>query len=273
MFTAGFALREYGAFHYLYTTHNLIMYIVSLILIYVNPPLLELANYHVLGRILHYVPYYSPLNPGRVLTTFGTLSAFVEGLNGAGVSLLSNKGATKANQNIGRALTMVSLALQLVVIAVFALIAGLFHWRCAKANIHAKITPPLITLYMSASLILIRCIYRMVEESGTTTPKGDDMTTLSPILRYEWFFYVFEATVMLLNSVLWNVRHPRHYLPENSLVYLARDGTSELVGRRWTDSRPWIIAHFDPFGIFAPKEKEKRPFWELDEYSGIDREE
>lgn len=37
MFAAGFALREYGAYHYLYTTHNLIMYIVSLILIYVNP--------------------------------------------------------------------------------------------------------------------------------------------------------------------------------------------------------------------------------------------
>ncbi|KAJ9305996.1 hypothetical protein DTO217A2_4468 [Paecilomyces variotii] len=272
MFAAGFALREYGAFHYLYTTRNLIMYIVSLILIYVNPPLLELANYHVLGRTLHYVPYFSPLDPGRVLTIFGTLSAVVEGLNGTGVSLLANKGATQSNQNIGRALTMVALAMQLVVIAIFSVLAGIFHWRCIRANLHTKITPSLITLYMSTSLIFIRCIYRVVEESGSTTPKGDDLMTLSPILRYEWFFYVFEATVMLLNSFLWNVRHPRHYLPESSLVYLARDGTTELVGRSWTDNRPWIIAHFDPFGIFVRKEKEKRPFWELHEYSGINRE-
>lgn len=37
MFSAGFALREYGAFNYLYTSQNLIIYIMSVVLIYVNP--------------------------------------------------------------------------------------------------------------------------------------------------------------------------------------------------------------------------------------------
>jgi hypothetical protein len=36
-FTAGYALREYGAFNYLYSSQNLIIYIVSQILIYICP--------------------------------------------------------------------------------------------------------------------------------------------------------------------------------------------------------------------------------------------
>lgn len=37
MFTVGFALREYGAFNYLYTTANLNIYIASTCLIYMAP--------------------------------------------------------------------------------------------------------------------------------------------------------------------------------------------------------------------------------------------
>jgi hypothetical protein len=37
LFAVGFALREYGAFHYLYTPNVLIVYILSVVLIYVAP--------------------------------------------------------------------------------------------------------------------------------------------------------------------------------------------------------------------------------------------
>ena len=37
LFTVGFALREYGAFHYLYSRLNLVLYIVSQVFIYVCP--------------------------------------------------------------------------------------------------------------------------------------------------------------------------------------------------------------------------------------------
>lgn len=36
-FTVGYALREYGAFEYLYSTQNLIIYVISQVLIYVCP--------------------------------------------------------------------------------------------------------------------------------------------------------------------------------------------------------------------------------------------
>lgn len=170
LFTAGYALREYGAFNYLYSTQNLIIYILSQVLIYICPPLLELANYHVLGRIFYYVPYVAPLPPGRVLSTFGGLMALVEALNALGVAFSSNVSSSHSQQETGSRLTIAALAIQLGVIVVFVLLAAIFHRRCAKANIHAKaVSTPLITLYISMLLILIRCIYRLVGHLGNTT--------------------------------------------------------------------------------------------------------
>jgi hypothetical protein len=72
-------------------------------------PLLELANYHVLGRILYYVPYHAPLHPGRTLTTFGTLSFFIEMLNALGVALLSNPNVSQKKQDLGHILMKTAL--------------------------------------------------------------------------------------------------------------------------------------------------------------------
>lgn len=170
-------------------------------------PLLELAHCHVLSRIFYYVPYFAPLDPGKVLSTFGTLSALIEGLNGPGVSLRSNTKAT--HQALGNYIIIAALVLQLVVIAISVALAAIFDRRCAKANMQVKaISSPLLSLYIiSTPLVSIRCIYRLVEAFGNTTVRIHDLSalmTLIPTLRYEWFFYVFEATLMLVNSVLWN---------------------------------------------------------------------
>lgn len=55
-----------------------------------HSPLLELVNYRVLGRMLYYVPYFAPIPPARVLSTFGALIALVETLNSLGVAFSSN---------------------------------------------------------------------------------------------------------------------------------------------------------------------------------------
>lgn len=75
---------------------------------------------------------------------------------------------------------------------------------------------------------------------------------------------------MLVNEVLWNVRHPRRYLPEDYHVYLAQDGRTELVGPGWKDDQPWVMSLIDPFGFVAmcarkgkgKREGKERPFWE-----------
>lgn len=235
--------------------------------------MLELANYHILGRIFYYVPYFAPLDPGKVMATFGTLSALIEALNSLGVSLRSNPSASPTSQATGSHFTTVALVLQIVVIATFVVLAVLFHRRCSQANIRVKaVSSPLITLYISTALIFVRCVYRMVEETGNTTVDLDNpeaLAALSPALRYEWFFYVFEATLMLINSVLWNVRNPRCYMPGNYRVYLSRDGTTEIEGEDMSDTRPLLVRVFDPFGLIVRKKKTSSPYWELDNCSDV----
>lgn len=178
--------------------------------------------------------------------------------------------APQHRQDLGRTITIAALVLQIVVIVCFVLLASIFHRRCNKSTLHAKaVSAPLITLYMSTSLILIRCIYRTVEQCGVTKAEHGDLNTLSPILRYEWFFYVFEATLMLVNSILWNVRHPAHSLPVNHNVYLARDGKTEVEREvRKAASRGLAILSVLTHGAFGREKRENRQFWELDTRSG-----
>lgn len=158
--------------------------------------------------------------------------AIVEALNSLGVSLASN--AQGHSQGLGKNLTIAALSIQLCLIAIFITMASTFHRRCVNRNIprsRGAITTPMTILYISMLLILIRCIYRLVEHVGNSVLQINDLEALealSPILRYEWYFYVFEATLMLLNSLIWNIWNPARYLPADRNVYLAEDGITEL---------------------------------------------
>ncbi|KAK2616967.1 hypothetical protein QQS21_000056 [Conoideocrella luteorostrata] len=277
LFTAGYALREYGSFNYLYSDRNLILYILSQVFIFICPPLLELANYHVLGRVLYYVPYFAPMPPGRVLATFGGLMALVEALNAVGVALSSNPSADTDQQKMGSNLTIAALVIQLVVIVIFVMLAGVFHLRCKKADLHVKVVfTTLVVLYVSMALILARCIYRLVEHAGNTTVDITDLThleALSPILRYEVYFYIFEASLMLINSVIWNIWHPGRSLPSSSNVHLSSDGETEITDTEDVDDRSLLakIACILTFGIMFRKRTKKRSFQELDDFQAVRR--
>jgi hypothetical protein len=193
-------------------------------------------------------------------------------LNAIGVSWLANPNVPESYKRMGQGLMKAGLLLQIGVIAIFCIIAGIFHRRCFKRGITSrKVQDPLVTLYISMMLILIRTIYRIVEHFGTSgipskPPPNWNPMSLSPILRYEWFFWVFEASFMLINTVLWNYRHPRHYLPEDYHTYLAQDGQTELQGPGWKDDMPWFVTFIDPCGMTAAVtgggRKKQKPFWE-----------
>lgn len=248
-----------------------------------HSPLLELANYHILGRIFHYVPHLTPLPPGKVMPIFGGLMAVVEALNALGVALQANP--TGDQQELGKILILAALALQLCVIVTFVGIAGIFHWRCKQAKIHRRSLPTLlVTLYISMLLILIRCIYRLVEHVGNTEVDLDDFETLralSPLLRHEWFFIVFEACLMLINSVLWNVFNPGRYLPQDRAVHLASDGMTETKANVISDNRPiyvqitYLVLNTLTFGLLRlcvrPEDEEAYPLTERSKDSTSDR--
>lgn len=205
------------------------------------------------------------------MAIFGGLMALVETLNSLGVSLSANPSSSPEQQKLGSHLAVAAIVIQLGLIFTFIFIAALFHWRCSKRNIHAKsVKTLLIALYSSMGLILIRCIYRLVEHTGNTKIDLDNlesMKTLSPILRYEVFFYIFEATFMLINSALWNIWNPGRFLPKDYHIYLSESGY-EIEGEPDTDSRPLLAkaANVLTFGILYRRKRQTSRFRELDDY-------
>ena len=150
----------------------------------------------------------------------------------------------------------------------FISVAVRFHQKCAGAGVlSAKLRTVLLTLYASSLLILTRSIYRVVEYFEAANISDGDP---GAVLRSEWYFWVFEATLMLVNSVLLNVNHPGRFLPRSNKIYLARDGVTELEGPGWVDKRPFLATLLDPFdlvGLFKGRDKETA-FWESAEARG-----
>jgi hypothetical protein len=166
-----------------------------------------------------------------------------------------------------------ALVIQLAVLACFVLLTATFHRRCLKAGLrNPNMLNALYTLYASTLLLSIRTVFRVAEywsiaQHDFYRPGGIDVNELSPAIRYEWFFWVFEASLMLVNHVLMNVRHPRKYLPKSAKTYLSRaDGATEIMGPGYKDGRPFWVTLVDPFdlvGLVKGRDKEGR-FWEVE---------
>jgi len=250
---AGFAMREVGAYH----TDNLTYLVVSVVLVMSGPPVYALINYFILSRILYYIPYLAPLHPGRVATTFVGLDAICEILIGQGAWRMANSSMTPAQRQLGAHLVTASLSLQTALFGAFGLLAAQFHRKASKAGVLTKdLRTVLRVLYVSASIVTIRCIYRLVEYI-----EGWD----SAIYKNEVVFWIFEAIIMFLNTALLNLYFPGKRLPRSNSVFLDRDGVTERRGPGWADDRPWIVTMFDPFdvhGMLTGKDK-KTQFWDM----------
>ncbi|KAF2491823.1 hypothetical protein BU16DRAFT_129434 [Lophium mytilinum] len=250
---SGFITREYGA----YNTESLGVMIASIVLIMSGPPVYSLINYFILSRILYYIPYLSPMHPGRVVTTFVGLDAVCEILIGQGAWRMANLTMTDKQRQIGANLVKASLILQACLFGAFGLMAALFQHRAQKANVLSrKLRTVIYVLYISATIVTIRCIYRIVEYVEGW--KG-------AVYQNEAYFWVFEASIMFANTLLLNIWHPGKRLPSSNSRFLDRDGVTERRGPGWTDDRPWIVTFFDPFdvwGLIRGKDRETQ-FWDM----------
>ncbi|KAL4924617.1 uncharacterized protein BDV17DRAFT_295252 [Aspergillus undulatus] len=174
--------------------------------VYTNTPKQSLM---VLGRIFTYIPRKAPIPPNRVLE-FGAIMALVEALNALGVAFTSNP--TSDKQSLGKTDPRRAL-------------------NPTLRNRHARLRRGVIPLPVML-LILIRCIYRLVEHAGNTDLDIDNIEKLQgldPLLLFEWFYYGFDVALMLLNSWLWNVSNARRYLLRDKGWHLAQDGITEML--------------------------------------------
>lgn len=258
LFTAGFCLREYGAYHY----NEIGPFIASQVLLFVAPPVYQGANYFIFGRALYYLPYLSPIHPGRVWTTFIALDTIDGILAGNGAAMATNVNNSPSKIRLGVILVKVSLFLLLAMFLAFVGLIIIFHRRAvAKGVFNHKMKVIVYEMYMSSFLILIRNCFR----TASFFYPYDSVAN-----GQEWPFWVFESLPMLCNTVLLNIWPPASYLPKNHKTYLAVDGTTELEGPGMVDKRPFLASFFDPFdvvGLLRGKDNKNR-FWEQDGIGG-----
>ncbi|KAJ5723453.1 RTA-like protein [Penicillium malachiteum] len=197
------------------------------------------ANYLILGRILYYIPYHSPIHPGRVFSTFIAVGVIIEVITANGAVQLASANSTKQQQNVGKALLKAALILQLILMAAFVALATRFHFNCRKGSVlNHKIKRCLIVLYISCTLITVRTIYRTVEYfTAASLNTYSDIQHISPVLKQEWFFWFFEVVFVYSNTTMLNIFHPMHKLPRSNKTYLAQDGMTEIEGPGYDDPR------------------------------------
>ncbi|KAL5882564.1 hypothetical protein ACKVWM_001583 [Pyricularia oryzae] len=171
-----------------------------LFIIYATVPILELANFHLLGRTLYYIPFLSVIHPGRFSRRFSSAHALVEVRNSLGVmqsivgKLIGNsKTPEKAAEYVAQdhALMKASLILLLLFTVIFVSLAGSVHHRCLKRGIrNSKVTIPLTTLYFSMGFITARTISRTgenfaLENLTGTVFSGSQALDPPPVVLHE----------------------------------------------------------------------------------------
>lgn len=125
--------------------------------------------------------------------------------------------------------------------------------------------------YIFIVLFFVRIIFWVVEYWFIVEydywKLGFDFKSLSLVIRYESFFYVFEVMLMLINYVLLNVRYLRMWLLKSIKMYLFRvDGVMEIDGLGYKDGRLfWVmfVDFFDVYGLLGGRKK-GGDFWDGD---------
>lgn len=222
------------------------------------------ANCFILGRTLYYIPWLSPMHPGRVVSTFIGIDVLIEILAANGASISSNMDNSESKLETGGNLVKASLLLQLVLFVMLVSVIAIFQYRCSKAGIFKRnVRTILLTLYLSCVLIFIRNIFRIVEFFQGWGNGAN---------RHEAWFWCFEVVPMFVNTALMNVFPPASNVPSSYKIYLARDGQTELRGPGWVDRRSFVLTLVDPFDVVGliKGEDQKTMFWEEDGIEPMD---
>ena len=160
LMTAGFIMREIGAFN----ISNLGILIASIVLLLSGPPIYSGAAYFILARTLYYIPWLSPLHPGRILTTFIGVDFLIELMVANGAAKAANTSTGAAEQQAGLILIKTALILQACTFAAYVAILAIWHTRAKHAGLMtSNLRRVVAIMYASAALISVRCIYRIAE--------------------------------------------------------------------------------------------------------------
>ena len=247
---AGFVCRALSA----YSVNNVDFYICQYVLILAGPVIYAASEYFVLDRLLAYLPYYAPIQPGRVLTTFLFLSSAVEALTAAGSATVATSVRHPSGKKADGGLNLIKagLLLQAVVELCFFSLVALVERRCRNGGLFVRrVRVVCYVLYITSFMMLVRCIFRAIQGFQEAACTSQD-PGCSVIDRHEWFLWVFEVANITVFVAALAIFHPGRYLPRDSKVYLdpsSDGGRIERLGPGFAKAtnRKFVATLLDPF--------------------------
>ncbi|KAI1775987.1 RTA1 like protein-domain-containing protein [Hypoxylon cercidicola] len=200
------------------------IYLVFQIFILLSPLWVNAFDYMVLGRMIYlFVPSHEVFNiPAPTLAAAFVIFDFVAFLIQLAGGSMAGPAAPADEQLRAIHIYMAGIGLQQLFIVIFVAFAFKFqvemhkqgvHKRGSQANRRSGWRPILFALYVSLTCITVRIIFRLVEFSSGSTGVSN------ALLTNEAYFFVLEATPMLLAIFAFNIIHPGSVLagPESEM--------------------------------------------------------
>ncbi|KAI5467780.1 RTA1 like protein-domain-containing protein [Mariannaea sp. PMI_226] len=186
-------------------------FVMTLTFTVLAPIFIAAGNYLLISRLI--VAVLPPSHhrilkiPGRYLTPIFVVCDILAFLiQGSGSAIASADDWQGNGEKVGRNVLIGGLAFQIVSFTLFFCVFRKFHVlgnRMAVADAPAGWKMVVRSVYLSSTLIMIRCIYRVCEFA-------EGMNGYA--FRTEWLFWVFEALPMAGAIGIFCIYHPSRYL-------------------------------------------------------------
>ena len=178
-------------------------YVIQNMFILVSPALFAATIYMMFGRLVRNLnaEHHSIIRMSRLTKAFAwgdVLSFLVQG-SSAGPSIIAGYA------NLGKALVLVGLFIQLISFGIFVVTSTIFHRRLNASPTAQSAAPSfpwlriMQLLYVVSVLIMVRSGFRVIEYS-----QGND----GYCLTHEWTLYVFDSVPMLVVAILFCLQFP-----------------------------------------------------------------
>lgn len=183
--------------------NSITFYVIHTLAILLAPIFYAVSIYGLLGKVIQYTEAegISPIKPTRITCIFviGDLLSFLMQSTGGGLMTSGDPDKTDLGTNI----ILIGLIIQLVFFFVFIFLTYIFHIRTqdwnASSSQQGNWKLLLKILEVGSVLIFIRSVYRVIEYG-----QGFD----GYLVSHEAYLYLFDALMMFLVQILFNVVHP-----------------------------------------------------------------
>ncbi|KAH7413883.1 putative RTM1-like protein [Phaeosphaeria sp. MPI-PUGE-AT-0046c] len=180
-------------------------YSLQTILVLVAPALYAASVYMVLGRIILVTDgeAHAIIRKKWLTKIFVTGDVISFMMQGAGGGVMAS--GTISALHTGESLIIAGLVVQLLFFGCFIITSAIFHARMGRNPTTTILTQSipwerqLYALYGASGLILLRCIFRLIEYA-----QGND----GYLISHEVYLYVFDSTLMLATMILLAWIHP-----------------------------------------------------------------